>query len=249
MDAETRKKRILVADDTLFFRSMLEDLLLGAGFEVTTASDGEEALKKIEEQSPGFDLVILDLIMPKKSGFDVIREVRENPGNAITPILVITEYYTGESEIRKIREIGTSGYLTKSSRPDEIIFRVKSILYPAKEELRRHVRIPSDFPVTFEAENAVYQGRSFSLSSGGIFIITTDLPRVKTLIKLRFWLPSAERIIQCTGQVVWRKEHLPDSIFTHPPGIGVAFLDIKEDDRTTICDYISSQITETTKET
>jgi uncharacterized protein (TIGR02266 family) len=249
MNAETRKKKILVADDTLFFRSMLEDLLLGAGFEVATASDGEEALKKIEGESPGFDLVILDLLMPKKSGFDVIREVRKDPGDVVTPILVITEYYTEESEIKKIREIGASGYLTKSSRPDEIMFRVKNILYPAKEDLRRHVRIPCEFPVTFEAENAAYQGRSYSLSSGGIFIITTDLPRVKTLIKLRFWLPSTERVVQCTGQVVWRKEHLPDSIFTHPPGIGVAFLDMKEEDRATVCEYISSQISETTRET
>ena len=69
-----KQKRILIADDALFFQTTLQELFERAGYDVLVASDGEEAFQKIRDALPRLDMAVLDLLMPKLSGFDVIRK-------------------------------------------------------------------------------------------------------------------------------------------------------------------------------
>ena len=71
-----RKKRILVVDDVEMFRVLMEDLLKKEGFEVLTARDGLEAIQVIKHELPDLDLVLLDLLLPHLTGFEVLKEVR-----------------------------------------------------------------------------------------------------------------------------------------------------------------------------
>lgn len=115
--------KILVVDDEQNMRTGLKDNLEFEGYDVDTAADGEQGLKKILENN--YHLIILDVMMPKKSGFDVCKEVRKN--GITTPIILLTA--KGE-EIDKVvgLEIGADDYVTKPFSLRELLARVKAIL-------------------------------------------------------------------------------------------------------------------------
>jgi len=115
--------KILVVDDEQNMRTGLKDNLKFEGFDVETANDGEQGLKKILENT--YNLILLDVMMPKKSGFDVCKEVRKT--GITTPIILLTA--KGE-EIDKVvgLEIGADDYVTKPFSLRELLARVKAIL-------------------------------------------------------------------------------------------------------------------------
>ncbi|HMN23090.1 MAG TPA: response regulator transcription factor [Ignavibacteriaceae bacterium] len=115
--------KILVIDDEQNMRTGLKDNLEFEGYEVEAAIDGEQGLKKILENS--YNLIILDVMMPKKSGFDVCKEIRK--AGITTPVILLTA--KGE-EIDKVvgLEIGADDYVTKPFSLRELLARVKAIL-------------------------------------------------------------------------------------------------------------------------
>ena len=115
--------KILVVDDEQNMRTGLKDNLEFEGYDVEIANDGEQGLKKILENN--YNLIILDVMMPKKSGFDVCKEVRKT--GITTPIILLTA--KGE-EIDKVvgLEIGADDYVTKPFSLRELLARVKAIL-------------------------------------------------------------------------------------------------------------------------
>ncbi|MDY0082368.1 MAG: response regulator transcription factor, partial [Ignavibacteriaceae bacterium] len=115
--------KILVVDDEQNMRTGLKDNLEFEGYYVETANDGEEGLTKILMNK--YNLIILDVMMPKKSGFDVCKEARKN--GITTPIILLTA--KGE-EIDKVvgLEIGADDYVTKPFSLRELLARVKAIL-------------------------------------------------------------------------------------------------------------------------
>ena len=114
---------ILVVDDEQNMRTGLKDNLEFEGYEVDTANDGEQGLKKILENT--YSLIILDVMMPKKSGFDVCKEARM--AGITTPVILLTA--KGE-EIDKVvgLEIGADDYVTKPFGLRELLARVKAVL-------------------------------------------------------------------------------------------------------------------------
>ena len=80
--------RILVVDDTPVNVRLLSDLLTAKRYVVATAASGPEALEKIDRETP--DLVLLDVMMPGMSGYDVCRKLRENPGTSLLPVVMVT---------------------------------------------------------------------------------------------------------------------------------------------------------------
>ncbi|MFZ2324412.1 MAG: response regulator transcription factor [Ignavibacteriaceae bacterium] len=115
--------KILVVDDEQNMRTGLKDNLEFEGYDVDTAADGEEGLNKILDNS--YSLIILDVMMPKMSGFDVCKNARKN--GVITPIILLTA--KGE-EIDKVvgLELGADDYVTKPFSLRELLARVKAIL-------------------------------------------------------------------------------------------------------------------------
>ena len=115
--------KILVVDDEQNMRTGLKDNLEFEGYDVETANDGEEGLKKILDNN--YNLIILDVMMPKMSGFDVCKNARKN--GVSTPIILLTA--KGE-EIDKVvgLEIGADDYVTKPFSLRELLARVKAVL-------------------------------------------------------------------------------------------------------------------------
>ncbi|HXI02115.1 MAG TPA: response regulator [Candidatus Saccharimonadales bacterium] len=120
-----RTLKILVADDSELILRMATDLLSEAGFKVVTAGDGATAMRRIEEEHP--DLVVLDLLMPKMTGFDVLREIRQDERLKSTPVLIMSGVYK-EDVVSHLWQMGASGFMDKDLLTDSLVFRVRSLL-------------------------------------------------------------------------------------------------------------------------
>jgi two-component system, cell cycle response regulator DivK len=102
--------RILVAEDNAVNLELLREMLEGLGCEVVEASNGEQALAKVEETEP--DLILLDINMPKMNGYDVLTRLRQNRKFSAVPVLAVTAYAMKEDQ-QKVLEAGFNGYLPK----------------------------------------------------------------------------------------------------------------------------------------
>ena len=104
-------QRILLVEDDRFLRRACETALRQRGFTVSSAVDGEEALRAIETSAP--DLVLLDLLMPKLTGLEVLRTLRARPETRALPVLVLSNS-SRERDMEEIRQLGVAGYYVKA---------------------------------------------------------------------------------------------------------------------------------------
>jgi adenylate cyclase len=118
-------KRILVVDDTPHNVKLLVDLLSAKGYQVKTATSGPQALLSIAEETP--DLVLLDVIMPEMTGYDVCKQIRADPKTAALPVVLVTSLDPREEKIRGL-ESGADDFLTKPINQAELIARVRTLL-------------------------------------------------------------------------------------------------------------------------
>ena len=132
--------RILVVDDTPHNVKLLADLLEArGGYRVHTASTGAEALERVEADVP--DLVLLDVVMPGMSGYEVCRELRSRPQTALLPVVMVTALDPGEERIKGI-EAGADDFITKPVQTEELLARVASLL--RIRSLHDHVQRQAD---------------------------------------------------------------------------------------------------------
>ena len=117
--------RILVVDDDEQNVELLEAYLTDAGYQVLKALDGASALQRVSDDKP--DLILLDIMMPDISGYEVCRRVRENPEVAGTPILMVTAL-GAMADIEKGIDVGTDDFLTKPINRLELLARVRSLV-------------------------------------------------------------------------------------------------------------------------
>jgi DNA-binding response OmpR family regulator len=160
---EKKMAKILVVDDEQNMRTGLKDNLEFEGYEVETANDGEQGLKKILENS--YNLILLDVMMPKKSGFDVCREVRRS--GIMTPVILLTA--KGE-EIDKVLglELGADDYVTKPFSLRELLARIKAVLRRGEDlnsTQAEHTSIRiGRLEINFSSYNAYEHGEPVQLS-------------------------------------------------------------------------------------
>ena len=116
--------RILVADDEPSVRDSVGYALQQEGFDVTLATDGDDADSKLDDAQPAFDLLILDIMMPGRSGLDICRDVR---GRSPVPIILLT---AKDAEVDKVvgLEVGADDYMTKPFSVRELLGRVRAQL-------------------------------------------------------------------------------------------------------------------------
>jgi two-component system phosphate regulon response regulator PhoB len=118
-------ERILVVDDEPDIIALVAYHLVKHGYRVSTASDGNEAVRAAKQELPA--LIILDLMLPGKSGYDVLEELRANPATHETAVLMLTARKEEEDRIRGLA-LGADDYLTKPFSPQELVLRIAAIL-------------------------------------------------------------------------------------------------------------------------
>jgi two-component system alkaline phosphatase synthesis response regulator PhoP len=125
MASQSNTQRILVVDDDKDIVRLVQAYLEQAGFRVLIAYDGETALHSLRRDRP--DLVVLDLMLPDRDGWDVTRIVRADTALADTPIIMLTARVEDTDKIIGL-ELGADDYITKPFNPREVVARVRSVL-------------------------------------------------------------------------------------------------------------------------
>ena len=125
------QKTVLVADDQPHIVRLIQVNLEKVGYRVVTAADGLEALRKVREEIP--DLVILDVIMPHKDGFEVLREIKHDPKLAHVPVIMLTVKTQNADIVEGLRE-GAEMYLPKPFHPKELVSLIRRALEGGPEE-------------------------------------------------------------------------------------------------------------------
>ncbi len=128
----TDEKRVLLVEDDRFLRRACEKHLRQLGYTVLTAVDGEEALQKVRAERP--DLVLLDLLMPKLTGIEVLQIMKSDETSRAIPVFVLTNS-SKETDIREITNLGVAGYHVKADLSlEELGRQVQRILEGRDDE-------------------------------------------------------------------------------------------------------------------
>ena len=142
MDSENTKNRILIVDDNQANCELLEAYLDGIDCDTAIAEDGQQALEMVPEYQP--DLILLDVMMPKLSGFEVCQQLKSEPSTSNIMILMVTAL-NELGDIERAVEAGTNDFLSKPVNRVELIKRVENMLElkgvsDENERLRRYIQ-------------------------------------------------------------------------------------------------------------
>ncbi len=134
-----QEKLILVVDDTPANLEVISELLTEVGYEVSTAIDGERALKQAQYNLP--DLILLDVMMPGIDGFETCKRLKNNPGTRDVPVIFMTAVSDGDNKIKAF-SLGAVDYITKPFQEDEVLARVKTHikLYSLTKDLETQIQ-------------------------------------------------------------------------------------------------------------
>lgn len=120
------KKKILIIEDDSVLQKALQEYLVGEGFEIESALDGEEGIKRAKNNN--YDIILLDIILPKVDGYEVLRELKSFEKTQKIPIVLLTNLGS-LNDVEKALEMGATTYLIKADyKLEEVAKKIKDIL-------------------------------------------------------------------------------------------------------------------------
>ena len=122
---------ILVVEDQEDNRQILRDLLGNAGYELTEAENGEEAIAAVDRRRP--DLILMDIQLPLMDGYEATRRIRTNPDLKSVPIIAVTSYALSGDEAKALAA-GCDGYVTKPYSPRDLLAKVRTYLAESEDK-------------------------------------------------------------------------------------------------------------------
>src|ERR1700680_126381 len=160
---ERHKGIILVADDNELNRELLSSLLGQEGYQVICVADGEQALERVNADS--IDLALLDVVMPRKTGFDTCLVIKSKPETRLIPVVLLTSLASDDDRIRGIM-CGADDFLTKPVNKHELLARVHSLLRlkHSTDELDNAESVLSSLALSIEAKDPYTEGHCDRLS-------------------------------------------------------------------------------------
>jgi adenylate cyclase len=197
----TDQAKILIIDDSADIVEILADLLRANGYEICTAGTGAEALAQIEGEEP--DLVLLDVMMPNMTGYEVCRKIRENPATVFLPVIMLTGMDANVERIKGI-EAGADDFLTKPPNHPELLARVRSLIRIKQlhDTVQAQMRQLSEWSKTLEMR------------------VQQQVAQLERLERLkRFFSPQLAELIIAGGA--------EDPLKSHRRQISVVFIDLR----------------------
>ena len=191
-------EKVLVVDDEEHIVELLKYNLIGVGYEVITANDGIEAIKKIIEERP--KIVLLDLMLPGKDGLDVCKEIRANRELANIPVIMLT---AKSEEVDKILglELGADDYVTKPFSIRELLARVKALLRRSNviENLSEEIKF-GELTADFEKREIKVKGETIDLT-------LKEFELLEILIKNKGKILTREKLLE----KIWGYEYIGET--------------------------------------
>jgi len=181
------KSKILVVDDEPDVVQLIEYNLKGAGYEVITAQDGEEAIKKARASAP--DLIILDLMLPQIEGLDVCKILRRDATTADIPIVILTAKASETDRVLGL-ELGADDYVTKPFSPRELVLRAKRLLRTESPGAQHAEQIDiGDLHLDIPNHRATVKGKAVDLTA-------TEFRLLAVLVKRRGRVQTRDQLLR-----------------------------------------------------
>jgi len=237
------KRRVVIADDSKYWREKVATELARDGHEVIVVEDGAEAIQLSMDAERPLDLVIADLIMPGVNGFEVARSLRADSLTEDVPVIGVTGLYNASDFPEGSQAKGFAAILEKSVSPDQFIFTVNKYLNIPRNESRPAPRVATHRPAEVKTpggENA--KCVVANISSSGVFLSTHSPLEPGTEIIVTFTLPAGSEI-RASANVVWVNGESTDSETSYSRGMGVLFKDIDPDQKRAIEKFVIAEIT------
>ncbi|HOM01519.1 MAG TPA: response regulator [Acetivibrio sp.] len=192
------KKKILIIDDTEFMTKLISDVLINEGYEVVTASNGRQGIEMVRIEKP--DLVLLDVVMPDMDGFEVCKTLRDDEGNNLMPIIMLTAQDNEDDKLTGL-ELGADDYIIKPFNTRELVSRVRNTL-------RRIDRNQWANPLTGLQGNIEIQSEiNQRIATRRLFaVIYADLDNFKAYNDV-YGFASGDRAIKLTADIIVDNVH------------------------------------------
>lgn len=216
-----RGSTVLLVDDDVAFGGALRALLETDGHAVHQVLDGDEALRRVAALGDDLDAILLDLLLPKRTGFDVVKELAER--GCSVPVMVMTGVYDGPVEIQALRVLGVSGWIHKSAPLDHFLFRVNDLLHPARESTRDKPRVVASIPVTFFVGERACYANTYNLSASGVYVRTFEPVTAGDVVEMLLSLPTAKEPVPVRAEIVHAASAEAVRGSAYPAGFGARF--------------------------
>lgn len=196
--------KILLADDSHAIRFLVTEILTNAGFTVIQAQDGQEAIEKTYKENP--DLLILDYEMPKKTGFEVVKEVRSRTGYLHTPIIIFTAMTDKSTKLEGLG-LDIDDYLTKPADEDEIVARVKLLLKRSQQKMDSNplTHLPGNPSIQARVEREINTNKPFA-------VLYCDLNNFKSFND-KYGFDAGDHVLKTTADIIVQAARLDPNAF------------------------------------
>lgn len=187
--------QILVVDDEPDISALVAYHLARASYRVRTAADGAEALRAVESQPP--DLIVLDLMLPGASGFEILQELKRRPETQTVPVILLTARREERDRIEGL-QLGADDYVAKPFSPQELVLRVGAVLRRSAQQVRvdspRRVLRVGPFVLDPSAVHAEVNGRNLELTP-------TEFKLLQILMDRRGRVQSRRKLLESVWDV------------------------------------------------
>lgn len=192
------KKKILIIDDTEFMQKYISDILTAAGYEVVSASNGLEGIRKVREEKP--DLVLLDVVMPGMNGFEVCKILRDDEGNNLMPIIILTSQGDEDDKLTGL-ELGADDYMLKPFNHRELLSRVNNTIRRIDRNRRANplTGLQGNIEIQTEINHRIAKNQLFS-------VIYSDLDNFKAYNDV-YGFAFGDRAIKLTADIITDNVH------------------------------------------
>ena len=225
-------KNVMLADLPGPEREVLSAVLNRLGYHVESADTVEEMQQQLGS-STSFHVVIL---RSKLAGDEAVTLAR-SLGSPERRVILISEEPPPGGEMVGFIDLTENALLAMGVRVPEVVFAVNDLIFSRKGAPRRKKRIYGGFPASFKVDDRWITGGLYNLSAEGAFIESLDPPKTDARIRIRFTLPGQSEM-ELESRVTWRVEKSQTAGRRSPPGMGVHFLDLTEEQETEIKAYV-----------
>lgn len=233
---EQKKKHILVADNSIFFRTKLSAILVESGYTIEVVRDGKEAMEAISAKPRSFDMMTLDLGMPEMDGFTLLAWLKTSKYAGFFPVVVITGIFSLSTVKESLEALGAVEILSKLYTPEQVRFTINGMLFPDAELKRGDRRVPISLNVLYSKGKTEVSGFLINISVSGIFL-HTPVPLAKgEEITAYFSLHSSKEVVKVKGVVMWSTP--PEAAGKLFGGSGIRFTEVSDEDKAAIKRYV-----------
>ena len=236
------RRRIVVAEDTRFWREKICRLLDPGGHEVAAVDNGDDAIRLCLHPTRPVDLLILDLVMPGTDGFEVARVLRGRKLTADLPIVAITSVFKKEDFPSGIKAQGFDAVLEKAASPDQLMFTFNRFLHPDLPTRRPAPRLATFLPTVLRCGGGrEVRGAITNLSRSGAFVSTATLLEEGSAISLSFALPEGPNV-RVRARVLRLNDWGTSAKNSYSRGMGVLFDDVDENTARAIEGFVQREV-------